>query len=228
MAKIKYSALVSEMRGKLNGGVLSRNRGGAYMRNKVTPLNPSSPYQVSVRNFFSTCAKSWRSLQPEERNAWNNAVSGFISTDIFGDGLTPSGSNLHQKLNLNLKNIGATVITTPPTPAAVPTFTSMSVAIASGGATATLTFSPAINANQKVILYATAGMSQGKTFAKNSYRIIGVLTSAFLTGASIKTYYTDKFGSLPAAGQKVFVKIKQITIASGLQGAIRTASTIVT
>jgi len=226
-AKVKYSALVSDMRGKLNGSVASRNRGGAYLRNKTTPLNPQSNYQTNVRNYFSDVAKAWRGLLAEERTAWNSAVSGFITTDVFGDGLTPSGSNLHQKLNLNLKNIGVAVITTPPTPAAVPTFATLSLAIAKGAGTATIAFTPAIAATEKVLLYATPGMSPGKTFAKNDYRLIGILTSADVTPENIKSAYETKFGTIPAAGQKVFVKIKEITILSGLQSAVRTASTIV-
>ena len=42
MAKIKMTAIVADMRNKLNGSVFSRNRGGAYIRTKVTPINPQT------------------------------------------------------------------------------------------------------------------------------------------------------------------------------------------
>ena len=101
------------------------------------------------------------------------------------------------------------------------------MAIAEGAGTAVITFTPAIAATEKVLLYATAGMSPGKTFAKNDYRLIDILDNADVSPASIAVAYVAKFGSIPAAGQKVFVKIKEITIASGLQSAVRTASAIV-
>ena len=227
MAKIKYSGLVSEMRGKLNGGVLSRNRGGAYVRNKVTPLNPQTDAQVNVRNFFTTNSKAWRGLLQSVRNAWNSAVSGFISTDIFGDGLTPSGANLYQRINTNLLNINESVLTNPPTPAAVPSFLTFSVAIDHSDGTAFLSFTDPIAVTEKVLLYATPGLSPGKAFAKNNFRLIGVLDNSFETGDDAASLYIAKFGAIPAPGQKVFFKAKQITISNGLNGAVSECFTIV-
>ena len=62
MAKIKLSAIVSEMRGKLNGSVFSKNRGGAYIRTKVTPVNPQSLAQGLVRATLTNLSQAWRGL----------------------------------------------------------------------------------------------------------------------------------------------------------------------
>lgn len=227
MAKVKFSALISEMRGKLNGSVFSRNRGGAYLRNKVTPLNPQTIFQVGVRAFFTTITQSWRGLSAANRTAWNSIVPNFVGTDIFGDSLTPSGSNLHQKLNLNLLNIGEPVITTPPIPAPVIPFESMSIVISNGGGTVLITYSPVILATDTVLVFATPGVSPGREFVKNDYRLIGIMEAADVTPFDIAASYITKFGSLPAIGQKVFIRVKTIIKASGLQSGELSAQTLV-
>ena len=103
--KIKFGALVVAGRGKIGGHVASRNRAGAYLRTKVTPVNPATVYQVAVRNRLAGISTDWRGLTAAQRTAWNAAVSDYAKTDIFGDIRNPSGFNLHQKLNNNLVNI---------------------------------------------------------------------------------------------------------------------------
>lgn len=227
MAKVKFSALISEMRGKLNGSVFSRNRGGAYIRNKVTPLNPQTIFQVGVRSFFTTLTQAWRGLAAAERAAWNSAVANFVGTDIFGDSLTLSGANLHQRLNLNLLNIGEPAITTPPVPAPVIPFATMTLAVSEGGGTVAIAYTDVILATDTVLVFMTPGVSPGREFVKNDYRLIGVMEAADVTPFDIAAAYITKFGAIPAEGQKIFVKVKTIIKLSGLQSGELTAQTLV-
>lgn len=218
MAKVKFSWGIAEMRNKLEGSVFSRNRGGAYIRNKVTPLNPQTSFQTGVRNFFGAISQGWRSLTASQRLAWNQAVSNFIGTDIFGDAKELSGSQLHQKLNLNLKNISEAVITAPPVPGDINSFTSMTVTADTTAGTMNVAFAPAIDAGDKVLLYATAPLSPGISFVKNRFRIITVLDNADVTPFDAAADYIVKFGALPAVGQKIAVKTRIIEKATGLSG----------
>lgn len=225
--KIKWGQIVAEGRGKLGGLVASRNRSGSYMRTKVTPSNPQSTAQTTVRNSLTSVAQAWRGLSAAQRIAWNNAVQSFKGTNIFGDGTTPSGFGLYSKLNQNLLLIGASVITDPPLPANVPAFTSMSLAAAAGAGTVTLTYAPAIGATEKVVVYATPGVSAGKSFVKSEYRKIDVIVTADASPFSIETEYEAVFGSVPAAGTKIFMKVRQIVTASGLSSSVLSTSCVV-
>ena len=51
--KIKFGAIVVDGRNKIGGHVMSKNRAGAYMRTKVSPVNPRSLDQMSVRSRLS-------------------------------------------------------------------------------------------------------------------------------------------------------------------------------
>ena len=228
--KAKWGAIVVDGRGKIGGHVASKNRAGSYFRTKVTPVNPQSSDQSTVRNRLSGLASAWRSLTDNQRAAWNAATSDFAKTDIFGDLRNPTGFNLYQRLNNNLLNIGVAAIDVPPAVVAVAAFTSMSLAVedATDAELVTITYAPAIEADHKVKVFATPPMSPGVSFVKSEYRQIDVIVTADASPFDITTEYVAKFGSTGTAGQKVFVKMVQVDDSTGLAGASISASAIVT
>lgn len=225
--KIKLGSNIADARGKLNGHVFSKNRYGNYVRNKVTPVNPSTSYQTTVRNRLGFLSSLWAGLTAAQRAAWNAVVSSFGKTNIFGDIVNPSGKTLHQMLNNELLICGESAITTPPVPAPVDAFTEIEIAIAAAAATATLTYTPAIAADHKVKVYATPGLSAGISFVKSEYRLIEVIAAADASPYSFKDAYEERFGALPPAGTKVFVKVVQVNTDTGQAGIALSTSTIV-
>lgn len=225
--KLKLSALVSEVRGKLNGSVASRNRAGAYLRNKVTPVNPNTSFQATVRARLAARAQAWKGLTEAQRDAWNSAVSDFAKTDVFGDLQNPSGFNLYCGINNNLVNIGESVLTTPPVPAAIANFTSFTMAAATGLQTLTLTFAPAIAATEKVLLFATPALSPGKNFVNSEFRQIDVLVNGDTSPHSAETEYIARLGAIGAQGLKITCKMVPVSVASGVQGIGVIASAII-
>jgi len=215
--KIKFGALVVAGRGKVGGHVASRNRSGAYLRTKVTPVNPGTTYQTDARNRLGGLSSTWKGLTAAQRLAWNAAVVDYATTDIFGDLRNPSGFILHQKLNNNLLNIGKAAITVPPLSTAVVPLLTMSFAAINGGA-ATLTYTAPIEADQSLIVFATPALSPGKSFVKSEYRQIAVMVAADVTPYVITTEYEAKFGAIGASGQKIFIKAYNIHWDSGQAG----------
>lgn len=207
MAKIKFSALVSDLRGKLNGSVFSKNRSGNYIRNKVTPVNPQTAAQSRVRSMFGKISQAWRSLSDAQRASWNNSVQKFAETDIFGDMRNPSGKALFQKLNQNLLLVGQSMLNSCPSPADVGSFSIESVVFneEQGGLTLTTV------SDGSLLTYtveATPPLSSGQTFAKNSFRRIGVYSSTGDTPIQLLEDYEAKFGTLsgnPNVQVQVFV-----------------------
>ncbi len=227
MAKIKLSAIVSEMRGKLNGSVFSKNRGGAYVRTKVTPVNPQTLAQGNVRAALTNLSQAWKSLTEAQRLAWNSAVSQFTSTDIFGDIKTPSGINLFNKLNLNLTAIAAPPISVPPLAVSVGYFDTLTVAADQSASTIAATFTTVgESADQTVIVEATPCVSAGKSFVKSEFRQIGTFAGNGASPQALGAMWAAKFGSL-VTGQKIFVRLKFVDKNTGVSGQYTSASTIV-
>jgi len=218
--KIKWGALVVDGRNKIGGHVASKNRSGAYLRTKVTPSNPQTIRQLEVRQNFTSNAQAWRGLTQAQRDAWISSVSNFISTDVFGDTITPSGFNLFISLNNNLLNVGEAAIDTPPLPESVLGFTALALDADTSGNKIIATFAPAIDADTKVILWATAALSPGKKFVKAEYRQVAVLDNTDVTPHEFQVEYIAKFGALPAIGTKVFCKFLPINTTTGQAGAM--------
>lgn len=227
MAKIKFGMMMTDARGKLGGHVFSKNRAGAYTRTKVTPVNPQSSYQVTVRNRFTTYAQNFRALTAAQILSWNNAVSNFIGTDIFGDSKTPSGINLYGKLNMNLENAGQTAITSPPLPqGADPVVISGVTADVSSTLFTIASAAAAVPAGHTLIIEATPLVSPGKNFVKSEFRVIGTAAAAATFPITAYSLWNAKFGTL-VAGQKVFCRVKTVNNTTGEASGYSQVSTIV-
>jgi len=212
MAKIKYSALVSDMRGKLNGSVMSKNRSGSYVRNKVTPSNPQTSAQMLIRGIFSEITKGWSNLTDSQRQSWENSVEAFQGTNIFGDSVKPSGKTLFQKLNQNLMITGQASVTTCPAPAELPYagLASVTYDVSEVSITAVTTGK---TTGSKVIFFATAPLSQGTKFVKNKLRKIVVKDGGNGIEPDVYTEYVAKFGT-PALNDNIYFGVRVVN-ASG-------------
>lgn len=225
--KAKFGSIVVDGRGKLGGHVYSKNRGGSYVRTKVTPVNPQSVAQMEVRAFFTQLSQGWRELTANQRAAWNGAVENFQRTDIFGDLKKPSGINLYVRLNQNILNAGGAVISDPPAPGVTPDTVVFTTAPDSAPQTFALAFAPTpVPADTAYVVEATANLSPGKSFLKNQYRIISVLAAAAATPANILAAYQAKFGNLVGA-QKVGVRVTAVNLLTGIKGAAYEVTSIV-
>jgi hypothetical protein len=227
--KMKFGALVVAGSGKIGGHVAARNRSGAYLRTKVTPVNPQTASQAGARNRLSGLSSGWRALTAAQRAAWNGAVQDFSKTDVFGDLRNPSGFNLYQRLNNNLINVGEAALTLPPQAVQVDAFTSVSLTAADNtvAEAMSLTYAPAIEADHQVKVFATAPLSAGVSFVKSEYRQIDVIATADASPLNLLAAYQAKFGSTGAAGGKIFVKLVQVNTTSGQEGTPVSASAIV-
>ena len=227
MAKVKFSALISEMRNKLNGSVFARNRGGAYLRNKVTPVNPQTIAQVQARSLLTSYSQSWRSLTQNQRDAWRSVVDQWSRTDVFGDVVNPSGSSLYIRLNINISLAGGAAISTPPTPTGAAALSDLSVAADESSNTVAVTFDPAaVPAGHALYIEATPNLSPGISNANSRFRYVATGAAAATSPIAIGTEYLAKFGAL-VEGQKLFIRAKFINATTGEVSQSLVASTIV-
>lgn len=215
MAKVKFSALISEMRNKLNGSVFARNRGGAYLRTKVTPVNPQTIAQVLARSLLTSFSQSWRSLTQPQRDAWNSVVDQWATTDVFGDVQNPSGQNLYIRLNINISIAGGSPLLLPPSPAGAAALTVLALASDSALSTLDVTFAPdPVPTDHAMVVDSTPNLSPGISNASAKFRTIDVVAAAATSPASVGPEQVAKFGP-PTAGQKIFVRAKLINMNTG-------------
>lgn len=224
--KIKYSALVSDARGKLNGSVASRNRYGNYLRNKMTPVNRRTTFQQANRAIFGAMSAHWNGITEAQRTAWRNYANDNPYTDIFGDQKTLQGNSMFTGTNTLLLNAGLPALDVPDV-----TDVDLPHILLSIETLSTTVFGLEISDDDtdadKIVIYATPPVSAGKLFLKNDYRIVVSLdVDDFDTlKYNFLQDYTDRFGA-PVEGARIGVGMVQVA-SNGKHSIMETVSDIV-
>lgn len=231
---VKWSGVgMTEGRGKFGGSVASKGRGGAYVRNKVTPVNPRSPFQQVIRSTLAFFSQAYRALSVDQIAAWNTAAgAGYVTTNIFGDTVKKSGIGLYTALNMNLRTIGESPISNPPVQGSVGNMVGIAPTAADVANTIFLvgenfTGGTTVDAGNTLVVLASPPVSRGVSFIKSQLRIIGTIAAgANTTTTNLHTMYTVRFGS-PVAGQKIFLGCNAVNLTTGQAGVPIVTSLIV-
>lgn len=111
---VKLGGLIAEARGSTGGVVFSRNRYGAYTRNRTKPVDPSTSAQNDQRTRMSASVVQWRDLDESERRAFNAKALTTPMTNRLGETFNPSGMNLFIRGATLLQMAGIAAVTVPP------------------------------------------------------------------------------------------------------------------
>lgn len=208
MAKIKWGMMIVDGRGKLGGHVLSKNRAGAYVRTKVTPVNPQTTFQTAVRALFGVISQGWSGLSESVRNGWNEAVLDWQKTDIFGDLKVVSGKALYQRLNNQAQSAGYPAVNAAPAKLEMVQGIVTSSEFDTGSPSLTLV-GLSNSPDARVVVSATPPLSAGTTFVKNQLRQIDSQVCSTFDENVLGQAYLDKFGA-PAGGANVKIGVKYV------------------
>lgn len=183
MAKIKFGMMMTDARGKLGGQVFSKNRAGAYVRTKVTPVNPQTALQQEGRELLGSLSQQWGLLTQAQIDQWNEAVDEWKSTDVFGDIKKPSGKNLFVKLNMVRRRYfpALTSLLVPPVKQAMDIYVPTSVDLDITPSQITITMNEQLGVGEPFLIRYTQPLSRGVSFVKNKYRVLGIFETELNT-----------------------------------------------
>lgn len=223
MAKLKFGAIVSDVRGSIDSVTYSRSRYGAYARKKVTPVNPNTSLQSTARAIFGAASSKFRSLGKATIDAWNAVAPEYTRSNVFGDNLPLSGQTLYTKLKSTLVNAGTTSDPSPINPVTVPGVVAGAVTADVSTGTIVIAGVGATTADDVLVVSATAPVSAGRTFfGRSQFRNITTKNASTAAGdLDITAAYEDVFGDIlttPFVGQKLQVSITRVMIANGQSG----------
>lgn len=225
MAKIKFGALVTDARGKLDGIVYSKNQFGAYVRTKVTPVNPNTQRQSEVRNNLSLNSKAWsNTLTDAERAGWKALAENNPVTDIFGNSQVLTGIALYGRVNNVLRNLVVAPLNVAPPNLDVTGLASLAVTAGAGLSAIDIAFTETpLPANHKLYLFATGNLPGGVSFFKPRLRFIGSGAAAEVSPFDAGSLWEAKFGDL-IEGNKFGIAVAVVNEANG---AIATAIQVI-
>jgi len=192
MALVKWSAMVSEVKGKLNGTIFSNPTYGAQMRNRRSCKGHPSNVWGAQQSLLGVVASEWKDLTPTQQQSFLDKVAEYPYINKFGDSVTPSAYQLYCTLNLNRRAVGAGQLTTCLSPNSEANFGAVAMQV---GATGELemTFTNPANANIYAIYYVSPPQSKGVFYqpAKMRYTAsnLGNQASPFAIDSSIEALY---------------------------------------
>jgi hypothetical protein len=229
-AKFTPGAIVSEIRGKIAATVFTKNKAGASIRNRVTPINRRSVGQTEQRQTLAALSAQWRGLSEAERASWNNAGPSFPQTDNLGQTIFLTGEQLFVRCNANLILTGNAQITSAPTPTSFDVLSFTSLTASADDQVLSLAFAPTVPAGYEMVVRATAPVSPGRSFIPQSaFRFITSIAPAATSPQALTAPYAAVFGSIEnATDQKIFIELFLVEQASGLAGIGVRGSGIVT
>lgn len=106
MALLKFN-IIADARGSVNGTTFSRNKAGAYMRNRTRPINPNSTRQQAVRAAMNNLAFDFQTFDRATVNSWNEIAATYPAFNKLGEEYIQSGKQLYISCGLNLAAIGS-------------------------------------------------------------------------------------------------------------------------
>ena len=126
---MKYvpSALIGRLSRSAGSTTASHNRYGAYLRNRVIPVNPNTTKQAQQRSDLAQISTAWRDLTDAQRAAWKSLGAQMTRTDSLGETYTLTGLQAFESLNRQLLFTGGAILSNAPALAEPTTLTSLTV-----------------------------------------------------------------------------------------------------
>ena len=208
MALIKWSGMISEVKGKLNGTIFSNPKYGAQMRNRKGLKGQESSVWGTRKSKLSHIASQWKALDDTQRNSFALQVANYPYVNKFGDTVTPSAYQLFCTLNLNLLTISSTQISTclPPNPEYDYSPVELSVNV---GGTLEFTYTSPGDNTVYAVYYISPPVSQGVYYVPRKMRLLTFVRGDIASPYNVDSLIEALYGPIQN-GQKYFWRMQVI------------------
>lgn len=193
MARVLYSASISEFKGSVKGNTFQRNSAGTIVKARNLQRFSPSDLQVNAQNRLGQVCGLWANLSPGKKDDWNSNAPFYTRYDFYGNAKKLSGFQWFQSCNNNMVLIGRAPFSDCPSP-----LTPLSVPSAGEFANATnfgISFIGGYDAsNSTVVFVATAPVQNVLLSSRLPKRILTMLSGSTLTTVNLTSYWESVFG----------------------------------
>lgn len=227
-ARVKYGAIITELKGSVGGQTFQSCRGGFILRSK--PISPKvrTPLQSQIRTITARVAQSWRGLSAAQRATWDAVAPSYPYSDKFGDPGTLSGYELFMRANFYLTAGGHSTLSAGSLPDVLwdPSTLSMVSSVAHTQLDLVWTGGN-LSAGMRAILKLSPPLSAGR-----SYRKSDLISADFFTAGQSSPYdlwskCIALFGQAPKVGEQFFAGLQVVSETTGNVSQLYNASTII-
>lgn len=209
---MKYkSLLLSQASGSTGGLTFSRNKGGPYIRARVVPINPGTPFQEVIRNATTQLTNLWLdTLTADQRLSWETYADNVTVTDRLGEQIKLPALAHYVRSNVPRIQQGLSRDDSAPTIFNLGGFTAPTFTFNSAASSLAVTFDNTDGwANQDggaMLVFTSREQNPTIVFFKNPYRLAGAILGDGTTPPTSPANFVTPF---PAAiGNLVFVRVR--------------------
>ncbi len=217
--------IATALSGSMDGITASHNKGGTYFRGRAIPTNPSTSFQVVVRNAMAVLTTRWLDvLTQAERDAWQTYADNVTLTNRVGDAINVSGLNMYVRSNVTVIQIGQTIQDTAPVIFNLGSFTEPSVGAASEASqdfaiTFDNTDAWANETGSAMVVYVSRPQNASINFFKGPYQLADTVDGDDTTPPTSPQTIAAPFTI--ADGQVIFVQVRVCRLDGRLSGLWR-------
>ena len=131
--KAIYTEPYSQLSGKAGSLVNMSLDGNPVVRKLVTPANPQSATQTSIRAYFKAASEAFSLVTDGERVGWNTFAKLITRKNALGQSYTMSDKGLYVEVNCYRQMDGAAITDTAPAVTGSGTVTGITSLTVSGG-----------------------------------------------------------------------------------------------
>jgi hypothetical protein len=223
VALIVQGGLAPTVSGKVGNSVFARNRGGAYIRNFVKPINPQTVLQNAVRGAFAGLSAQWASLNAAGQLGFSNLAAATPFPNRVGLTNILPPLSMFQKMNMPRVLAGLDVVTTAPTAPFTLDWNPSAFFVEPGSTTEiAVNYDDAptniwqADAGSALLVYLSPPLSPGINFYKGKYNFAGMVRGSGSVNPPSPQTLTLTASLIPAA--KYFYR-GFVTYSNGAQGA---------
>ena len=213
--------------GSVGGMVYSRNRYGAYIRNRAIPVNPQTTFQQGSRAILGNLSTAFSGLTTAQRLAWASWASQNPIIDTLGQSQVLAPNAAFIALNGRLLTAGLASVTTPPITVAPDALTLLTSEgdIGLGDFEINFTVTP-VGADESLWIQAAVTNSPAITYVSNLLRFVGISAAAQASPLDNQVIIEARFGAL-IVGQTVHQWVSVLDRLSGQLSPPRRTSVVV-
>lgn len=215
MARITYSALVTEIRGSIGGTTFQKNAYGFTVKNKANIIKPDSVLQNIQKRAFNQAIRGWILATATQRTAWNSFAITFPIFAKHNPSSTLTGYAYYIKYNVARIIGGQNVLQDPGTDVGQQTeFTTMFI-VTAGVPDLTLEYITTVSSTEIALLHYLTPLNQlTQNFVGSKTRFMGK-SLASDSSLDITAKYAQAFGSFPVDGNRYIWDIVEYNESTG-------------
>lgn len=228
-ARIKYTALVDNIRGSIQGTTFQRNAYGYTIKGKPNMVNPNTQRQRQRKAQFSKATQLWKTLSDGERAAWDTYAATFpIPTRSNPDSYL-NGFNAFARWHGVAQLVSPTALLPDPAGDQGTVLAGTSEIRIDAGVLSYFIDSTTTEGPWDVCLFISRPLSPTQRYVKSWTRFIRSGSEALFADVDITAPYLQVYGALPVEGDLVGIRLTFINTTNGqvffLPATIETVTT---